>query len=130
MGNRKVERGRGIASMTEIDSVYLNIESVVFFIEDYCAVLSFASDKSETPSSYLILTRPTSKIEGGDPEEEHEWRLSIDYKEEINQLNSYAIVSKNVIEFIFNGGLLAVRLNIKDADESRLSDWLEFIFRN
>ncbi|NHB59588.1 hypothetical protein G9F32_16470 [Acinetobacter sp. 194] len=105
----------------------LIIENVVTYIEDYCCVVSFASDLSSTPESYLILTRQSSEINGGRPIEKFEWDLQIDYDGEISELTSYTYNSNDLL-FVFDYG--GFTLDLKINKEIDLKYWLDFIFKN
>lgn len=105
----------------------LNIERVVTYLEDYCCVVSFASDSSDNPESYLILTRQSSEITDGDPIDDFEWNLHIDYDEEIIALTSY-VYENDDLTFIFDQGKF--NLELKLLQKVDLSPWLEFIFKD
>ncbi|MCA5005215.1 hypothetical protein [Sphingobacterium bovistauri] len=104
----------------------LKIEKVVTYIEDYCCVVSFASDSSNNPESYLILTRQSSEMEGGKPLENFEWDLQIDYDGEITTLTSY-VYENDDLTFIFDDGKFNLKLQLSKKVD--LKPWLEFIFK-
>ncbi|WP_111857955.1 hypothetical protein [Acinetobacter sp. CFCC 10889] len=56
-------------------TISLDIAKVVAYIEDYCAVLAFASDLSDMPERYLVLTRATEQQDGGKAVGDFEWTL-------------------------------------------------------
>ena len=89
----------------------LKILKVTTYIEDYCCVVSFASDDSPNPDYYLILTRQSSKINGGEPIEDFEWDMFIDYSGDINLLTGYKIHNSNIV-FYFDNGRFELNLNI------------------
>ena len=105
----------------------LTIEKVVTYIEDYCCVVSFACDSSANPASYLILTRQSSEITEGDPIDDFEWNLHIDYDEEITALTSY-LYQNDDLTFIFDQGKF--NLELKLLQKVDLRPWLEFIFKD
>lgn len=105
----------------------LKVEKVHAIIEDYCCVVSFASDLSSTPEFYFILTRQATERTGGDPIEDFEWELNIDFDDEITILNSYTYKGNQLI-FVFDEGQFALKLIL---DENiNLQPWLDFIFKN
>ena len=106
----------------------LKILKVTTYIEDYCCVVSFASDDSPNPDYYLILTRQSSKINGGEPIEDFEWDMFIDYSGDINLLTGYKIHNSNIV-FYFDTGRFALNLNIAIQEIEDLDKWLSFIFK-
>ena len=107
-------------------SMILKIEKVDTFMEDYCCVVSFASDLSPSPDSYLLLTRQSTEITGGDPIENFDWDLQIDYEGEIRTLTSYRYVEDKLL-FIFDDGNFNLEMQINEKMD--LQPWLDFIFK-
>ncbi|WP_156909498.1 hypothetical protein [Ottowia thiooxydans] len=114
--------------MRSTETINFNARSIKFYIEDYCAVLSLASDTSADPPNYIILTRPSSQINGGDPCDDYDWELSIDYNGDIDKLNSFEFYSKEVLSLVFNNGAFILNLSIKESEADSLKNWLDFVF--
>lgn len=104
----------------------LNIVKVVTYIEDYGCVVSFASNSSDNPESYLILTRQSSEITGGYPIDDFEWNLQMEHDGKITALTSY-VYENDELTFIFDHGKFNLKLQLLQKVD--LKFWLEFIFK-
>ena len=67
----------------------VKISSVKFFIEEFCVTFSLASDASDDPEDYLILTREVTDENSGDPMDEPWWDMQVDEIGPINTLEQY-----------------------------------------
>lgn len=110
-------------------TIILDIVKVVAYIEDYCAVLAFASDTSAEPQNYLILTRETEYLSALPVAGDYEWDLQIDCTEEINHLTGYELCSANQLKFYFDHRNLCLQMNLTNEYDIQLEQWLEFIFK-
>ena len=109
--------------------ITLKVVKITAYVEDYCAVLAFASDVTAEPDHYLILSRETSELVGGNGVSEPDWALEIQFNGEINQLKAYQMINAQRIHFFFDENvLLDVELPIThDID---IQYWVNFIFEN
>ena len=110
-------------------TISLDIAKVVAYIEDYCAVLAFASDLSDMPENYLALTRETEQQDGGEAVGDFEWDLALDFDGEIQHLTDYELCSQQMIKFYFDVDHLCLTLNILDEQDINIEQWLELIFK-
>jgi len=106
----------------------LTIAKVTAYIEDFCAVIAFASDESPQPKSYLTFTRETQNQFDGKMLSDLEWDLMCDYDGEIDQLTDYEWCSDHKLRFYFDHKAFCLELNLLDKFEIELDRWLVLFF--
>ncbi|ADU91377.1 hypothetical protein KUK_1467 [Taylorella equigenitalis 14/56] len=106
------------------------IQEVKFAIEDYCAILSFASDSYEVPEQYFIITRSTTERSGGIPEGDIylESNLFLDFNP--YGLSGYLLSEPNCVDLLIEpNNYVRLRL-IEKIDILEVENHLKFLFDN
>ncbi|TCM66403.1 hypothetical protein EC844_1133 [Acinetobacter calcoaceticus] len=114
--------------MRKIKKVNLEIKKICHYIEDYCCVVTFASDDTVDPKCYLILTRQSTEFNGGDPVEDFEWQLVMADHTEVHELTGYYLEFSKII-FNFDHKRFQLILNIGDHPIKDIEKRLDFIFQ-
>ena len=110
-------------------TLYLDVCKIVAYIEDYCAVLAFASDESAKPKNYLILTRETEHLTASPVIGKYEWDLLMDFEGEIKHLTDYELCTECQLKFYFDDHALCLQMNIVNEYDIQLEQWLELILK-
>ena len=98
--------------ISESKVINLNVKSVVFFMEDFCATLSFASDNTDTPGEYLILTREITNEDSGNAVDDPEWEMQLSSEDDISNLCKIDVHNEKLIDLHFDQSNIIVRLKI------------------